>query len=133
MVILDLDDTLCGNFQRFKLDQHIIDILNYLKSNNIILGIATLNPWADYLIQEYDVSNLFTYICCNDFNNSNDDKTVMLKYMMDNSGILAENILYFDDSDVQCEQAKKLNIRSVLVKPLLKWDDINYGFDLYNK
>jgi FMN phosphatase YigB (HAD superfamily) len=57
----------------------------------------------------------------------------MLKYMMDNSGILAENILYFDDSDVQCEQAKKLNIRSVLVKPLLKWDDINYGFDLYNK
>lgn len=131
MIIFDLDDTLRGNYQRYNLDPHIIDTLNYLKNNNIIIGIDTLNPWASFLLQEYNVNDLFTYVCCNDFNIENDDKTQMLLFMMEKSGIPPENILYFDDGQMQCDRAEKVNIKYILVKPLLQWDDIKRGFDLF--
>jgi len=130
-VIFDLDDTLRRNNQMFNLDKDIIDILNYLKNNNIILALASLNPWAPYLLQEYKVSHLFNYICCNNFNIENCDKTQMFLLIMQNSGIPAENIIFFDDLQIHIQCAMKLGIKSILVKSLLNWNDIKNGFDLF--
>jgi hydroxymethylpyrimidine pyrophosphatase-like HAD family hydrolase len=133
VIILDLDDTLRGNYQRYKLDIHVKDILYYLYSSGIILALATLNPHADFLLKEYKVMHMFRYVFQNNFGNTSNNKVEMLDGIVQLCNIDKNKILYFDDSAMQVNRGIKFGIESICIKPLLKWRDIKYGFQQFNK
>lgn len=145
LVVFDIDDTLHHAKLR-QMPGHILDILKYFRKNNVVLAIASLNQYAPFILDYYNISYFFEYM---EYRTNIDECTTyeeieehyslrkihMFERLIKYLDISFENILFFDDSLLNYLDAKELNIKSICVdaKKLVTWQNIMDGFALFDK
>jgi HAD superfamily phosphatase (TIGR01681 family) len=145
LVVLDIDNTIHHTNVK-EMPKHILDILKYFHKNNVILAIASLNQYAPYILDYYNISHLFRVV---EYRSNIDDcrtceqieeyyslkKTNMFQRLIKTLDINFENILFFDDSVLNIIDAKELNIKSICVnaEKLLTWQNVKDGIALFDK
>ena len=148
LAIFDLDDTLHPlqrhyNYDRNTcLDNEIIDILTFLKKNNVKIALATLNTSGQQYLIDYNIYHLFDSIRCRysmykckteieRLNHTSGEKAFMYHEILKELNIKPEHTVVFDDRNFHCEEARALNMKSVEVNTLLNWSHINEAFDMF--
>ena len=140
---MDLDETLHFNKNR-EMPVVVKDIIYYLRRNNIIIALASLNTHADMFLYQYDVLHLFDalefrllYEDCEtqeqkkEHNSLQKDK--MFQRLLERFDVKPEETLFYDDNILNILDAKSFKIKSVLVSPqkLLTWSNLRTGFQLF--
>ena len=136
VVIFDLDETLHKR-DKYTLDLHILDILQYFYESGVILCLASMNMLGGIYLYNYDVIHMFKHICQRDEDNLNSyskNKKDMLRYILKKTNCTGSSVLFFDDNISNFATAKKLGIRSICVNEhnLLTWRDVKCGLDLFD-
>lgn len=150
LVIFDLDETLrVGKY----LARDVVQIIKFLRNNNIKIALASLNIESVYFLKFYGIYDLFDNIThrtslfefFNKYSSKEDeydylklrslDKTYMLNKILLKMNKQSENVLFFDNNIKHCEEANKLGIRSIQVDENvgITWKDIKDGFELFKE
>ncbi|NBP15437.1 HAD family hydrolase [bacterium] len=116
LVIFDLDLTL---LYAGKLYCEVRDILEYLKTNDVLIALASYNAEADYKLRYHGIEDFFQYIFYEDWQqkNSLDWKHQMLSEILSLSGIPSNETVFFDDYGNNLDTARRLGITAVEVDP----------------
>jgi FMN phosphatase YigB (HAD superfamily) len=116
LVIFDLDFTLlnCGN-----LYSEVQDILEYLKTNDIVIALASYNAEAECKLRYHGIEDFFQYILYEDWQSRDylDWKHQMLSEILSLTRIPSDEAVFFDDCEKNLNTAKKLGIKAVEVNP----------------
>lgn len=141
LVIFDLDETL--HYQSINyMPKTVIDILNFFKSNNVTITMASLNTRADEYVCHYNIDKFFSAIELrkenwNKYSHSDYGENVlftkvyMLKRLLKKFGCKPNEVLFFDDLTKHIHTAQSLGIHSVKVDPTfcIRWKDVFNGLE----
>lgn len=147
LVVLDLDWTLFDPFESLNnRKKEVVKILNFFKSKDIIVCLASLNTGAKYVLYEHGIfhffdkvlsrKNFFEYETCEELDNAGThDKTYMLENILREFDVEPSDAILFDDNFTHCVEAMNLGMKFVHVNSitLLTWKDIRMGVDLFKK
>jgi HAD superfamily hydrolase (TIGR01509 family) len=128
MVIFDLDFTMIkyiGN--DIYIYNYVIPTLEYLKSKNIKIGLASYNPNAVSILAKLDILHFFDFIQCEQWELRYDFKQYMLNQLLKDSKITSNNILYIDDSIKMINTGKKMGMHTHLIVN----GDVNECLNMY--
>jgi len=116
LVIFDLDLTL---LYAGKLYCEVLYILNFLRTNNVLIALASYNSNADGELRYHGIDDFFQYILYEDWHekNSLDWKHQMLSEILSLSGIPSNESVFFDDNNNNLNTARRLGITAVEVNP----------------
>jgi HAD superfamily phosphatase (TIGR01681 family) len=146
LAIFDLDDTLHPLQRNYNqttcLDSEIIDILTFLKKNNVKIALATLNVSGRQYLIDYNVYHLFDSIRCRSsmykckteidrLNHSSGEKTFMYREILKELNIKPQDTVVFDDRNFHCIEAFALDMKSIQLNTLLNWSHIKESFDMF--
>ena len=99
LVIFDLDETLIQHKQDgIYMHTYIEPILQYLKSNNIIIALASYNPSACKILYNLDIGEYFDMIESEYWEMRYDFKEYMLKKIIEKTRVDINKILFIDDN-----------------------------------
>jgi len=145
LIVFDIDDTI-HHTKLKQMPNHIVDILQCLYKNNVVLAIASLNQYAPYILDYYNISHLFEIVEYRlNINQCKTNKEIdeyysltkinMFERLVKKLDIRFENILFFDDSVLNILDAKELNIKSICVnaQTLITWQNVKDGIALFDK
>jgi HAD superfamily phosphatase (TIGR01681 family) len=144
LVVFDLDDTLCiRSIFDAKIDKNVIDIIEFLRSKNILITLASLNCFAKLQLHFNRIYHKFTqveqrkfsyeYTVGEDRPTYDWSKTHMLKSILKQNNVKPENVILFDDFIVHVVEARKLGMKAHLVDPnkRITWNDIKSGLQMF--
>jgi FMN phosphatase YigB (HAD superfamily) len=110
LVIFDLDDTLKCRFTG-KIFSDVKYILHFLRHNNIKMAIASLNMYANFLLDQDDMLHFFEDVQQRTLKTFRDyDKTPMFNNILEKLNIKSENTILFDDNFRHCIEASLVNM-----------------------
>lgn len=142
MIIFDLDYTLYIPLIR-KMGLKARLIVEYLASKGYIIAMASMNTMAPQILYDHEVLHKFQHI---EYRNSDEHKseytkiceksgikTEMFRKLLEATQIPPENVLVFDDYNVNCVEARKYGMKAVHVNPttLITWKDVDAGLRLF--
>lgn len=127
LVIFDLDDTLKCRYtgKLFRDVKHILYLLRYY---NIKIAVASLNMYAESLLDEDNILHFFEDIQKRTFQTYNDyDKTPMFDNILEKLKVQPENVILFDDNFRHCLEASLVNMRYLEVSSGMSLKDLKKG------
>lgn len=143
MVIFDLDETLHHNKTQ-DMPRNVKDILNYFRSKNVIIALASLNSCAAVQLYMHKMIHVFDDIetrqcreqCMtaaevDEYNSL--QKSKMFERLLSRHNVAPEEVLLFDDVWINIMDAKQMKIKAIMVnaKTLITWRDVRTGFNLF--
>ena len=119
LYVFDLDNTLYlwNVDEDYKRDYEckLINFLDKLKSENIILTIASHNRTPRHYLRKMSICSYFDYIIGEHPRNK---YTMILEILKNvNETIKKENIVFFDDSDYNIKDCETNGIKSIKIDP----------------
>lgn len=138
MVIFDLDDTLIFRYSDI-FAVHAREILQFLRLKNIKMTVASLNVYADEILDRAGVIHYFDDIqqriyreCGTKWGDYN--KIPMFIKMNKKYGISYENMILFDDNSIHCSEAIMMNMKAVRLdnKMGITWKDFKSGMSRFS-
>lgn len=115
LVIFDLDDTLiCTRTSKFLYD--VEKLLKTLKDNGYKIGMASYNPYADYVLKKRNLYDYFDFIEYEDwrFKKILDLKENMIKTILEKANTKPEHSLFIDDQVLCIETARTLGLKTYI-------------------
>jgi len=130
MVIFDFDETLhCRNKDYF--DERIRDILEFLRSKNVKLAIASLSTVVITALRSHSIIDFFDII---EYRRGIQmTKIGMLQKIIEQSELDVSEVIFYDNIMSYCMEAHMLGIKSVHVYTQrgIRNSDIKYGMEMF--
>ena len=116
LVIFDLDLTLLDSSGLYP---EVLEILEFLKSNNVLVALASCNASAYHKLRYHGIEYFFQHVLYENWNLIEfiDWKYHMLSEILSLSGIPSNETVFFDDNDNNLNTARSLGITPVEVNP----------------
>jgi HAD superfamily phosphatase (TIGR01681 family) len=115
-VIFDLDDTLLlhSPLSESKICKDVKYILECLKNLNIVIALASYNVNARSHLKRFGLESYFSFVETEAWSDVSklDHKLRMLTSIMDKVGLPSNQIVLFDDRQLNLETARKLGMQT---------------------
>lgn len=144
LVIFDLNDTLMFKTCASNIDICSKDIIKCFKKAGVKIALCSLNKMARFYLYSNNVDHMFDDIQQNKFDDEylNDEdkqncksckKTYMYINILKKFNIKAENTIVFDDNWIHTIEAKKMNMKYILVdnKKCITWNNVKNAIGLF--
>lgn len=113
--VFDLDNTLLlwqvDKYYKYEYESNLKNFLENLKCKNHILAIASHNTSPRYYLKKMDIDGLFDYI----IGEYPRKKSDMIIEILKNVNKAKEDVIFFDDLDLNIIECKENNIKSIKV------------------
>lgn len=112
VAIFDLDDTLVC--RQGILYSDVKKILSYLKDNGVTIALASYNANADIVLQKHDIYDYFDIIKFENWRNKfnlHDKKESMLRSILSQTNVTANEVIFFDDNEIYFKIAEKIGLK----------------------